>query len=407
VLALLLLELVSIETRVEPESCYLQQPVVVTLFIRYDEEVLRERGVQLFARALELPVKVEAPWLDGLDGTEMRPPDPASGPSLALNDDIVEAERVEGGVALRRVFRPARTGELVIPPARLLYATATKFRDDFVHGRVPLDREDHAVETGPRTLQVLPLPDEGKPPGFDGAVGRFVLHAAAPGGAVRPMESFPLELRIEGTGNLDAFPPPRLELEGIHVFGRTDHGGDPRRITYDVAVKDASVAAIPPIVLWAFDPGARAYRAARTAPIPIEVVGTPPPAKPARRWWVAALVVLGAAVLLAVLRLRRRREPDPVEQAALAFLADGSFARYLATLLGCPEAAVIAPDLGARLEARGVPRELAARAAALLDARVAARYGGPEAAASEERYREEARAIVDAISASRRGAPGS
>jgi hypothetical protein len=37
---------------------------------------------------------------------------------------------------------------------------------------------------------------------------------------------------------------------------------------------------------------------------------------------------------------------------------------------------VIAPDLRSRLEAAGVPGEDAARAATLLDALIAARYGG-------------------------------
>jgi len=390
--------LVSLEIHVSKEACFVHEPVAVTLVLRYDVAAMEERGVQLFARELGVPVRVEAPWADGVDGAEMRPPARASGPTIALNDEIVEAAGEPGALEIRRVFVPARAGEIVLPPAAARYATATEFRGDFVHGRVAVDREDFTATSERRVIRVRPLPAAGRPAAFDGAVGRFSVRAETAVQRSRPLQTFPLTLVIVGEGNLDGFPPPRLEPEGFHVYGRTDLGGTPRRIRYDVAAVDASVDAIPPLSLWYFDPGAGAYRAARTDAIPLEVEG-PAPAAPSFPWW--TLPAAAAGGLLGWLRMRRRREPDRAELAAAAFRAGGSFEGYLARLLGVPEAAVVGPDLRERLERAGVEPALAARAAALTERVVAARYGG---AAPDEA---EAAALVDEITASRPAAPGS
>ena len=105
----------------------------------------------------------------------------------------------------------------------------------------------------------------------------------------------------------------------------------------------------------------------------------------ARPAYVAA-GLLGAG--LAVLLLRARRRPaatSPGTAAARRFheraaraddeLAE-AFAEYLGERLGVAAPAVIAPDLAQRLTDAGVESELATRAAAQLDALVAARYGG-------------------------------
>jgi len=269
---------------------------------------------------------------------------------------------------------------------------------------VPVDREDFTVRGEPVTLRVRPLPEAGRPAAFAGAVGRFTVSARTTASRVRPMESFPLVLEIAGEGNLDAFPPPRLEPAGFHVFGRTDAGGSPRRITYDVAAIDASPSAVPALAFAYFDPAAGAYREARTEPIPIEVIGAPEPEEHAFPWWIPVVVAVAVAAVAA--RMRRRREPDAVERAAAAFRAGGGFPAFLAALLGCPEPAVISPDLAARLEGAGVPPDLAARASALVERVTAARYAGG-AAPSAGDADDEARALVEAITARRRRAPGS
>jgi hypothetical protein len=105
--------------------------------------------------------------------------------------------------------------------------------------------------------------------------------------------------------------------------------------------------------------------------------------------WVAAIgpwVLAGfAAALLAFVR---RRAADPAGQRARGAaracertLAAGgdpgaALAQYLADRLGVPAAAVIGPDLPARLAAARLPPDLAAEFAAAIESSTAARYGG-------------------------------
>jgi hypothetical protein len=332
--------------------------------------------------------------------------------TFAINDDLARAGRADdelrGGRAFsvfetERVHVPAAPGELGIPAPRLRYRYATEFHEDFVAGRVATDPKDEVVAGAPRKLRILPLPEEGRPPGFDGAVGSFTVRAEADRASVDEGETLRLTLTIEGEGTSEA---PRLELRGFHVFGTVDEGGHGGRVVrYDIAPVRADVREIPAIPFAFFDPGPPpGYRVARTEPIPLVVRPraadpTPPPARPAHgdRTAVAVLaaVLVAAAVAAAVVRLRRRRAsapaPDPGAarvRDALARLRAGAasppaeradaLAEFLALYLACPRAAVIGPGLAARLAAKGCPPDLATRVAAALERLVAARYGASD-----------------------------
>jgi hypothetical protein len=95
------------------------------------------------------------------------------------------------------------------------------------------------------------------------------------------------------------------------------------------------------------------------------------------------------AALAVLLRRRVRGAPDAGAAAARGALDDFrrqaaaqgtdmsvAFAELLATLLRCPPAAVVSPDLADRLVAAGVPAGLARRTATLLESLVLLRFGG-------------------------------
>jgi hypothetical protein len=258
-------------------------------------------------------------------------------------------------------------------------------------------------------------------------------------------ESFKLVLRIHGSGNLEFFAPPRLDhLKGFHVLGRVDDKSRTRRtVTYDMAPLSLAVKEVPPIRFAFFDPAARpGYRTVETAPLPLTVRPLPEGArpklltndklngampgvndifdiKPAAKtpaseaplgpspalWWILVLspwlLVLAAwSWLRGRARGQDRLDRLQVRDAVAAFRrgtdVPAAFTGFLASLLGCSTAAVIDPDLKARLEAKGLPAELAARATTLLDELVAARYGGSVPAGGEDA----AGALVDALEAS-------
>lgn len=86
------------------------------------------------------------------------------------------------------------------------------FEDSFFDSMFNRD-EARLVElpVQPLALQILPLPTEGRPAGFNGAVGRFRMEAR-----VQPVETVvgepvTFQLVLSGEGNLDAIAAPKLD----------------------------------------------------------------------------------------------------------------------------------------------------------------------------------------------------
>jgi hypothetical protein len=418
-----------VEIVADQKACYVQQPILLRVRVGYDRAFFTEQAVGMFRQQLDVPLQVQAPWFPVA-------PQPSGSERLriAWNDAAVEAGRVadedRGGstfTVLELVQRhlPAVPGELVVPPPRLRFAYATRFADDILHGRVPADRHEVVVDGKGLALQVQPLPVAGQPSSFTGAVGRFRVQASAEPRELEAGQSLKLVLVIDGAGNFESFGAPAPErLGGLRVQGRIETREPARRVvTYDLVASDETVREVPALEFAFFDPAPPAgYRTVRTEPIPIRVrgasAGARPPAEtarslvpgendihdlkpvahlphdaaPARPSTVLLLSALLAPWLVALgLRslLRAWDARDPLRRraqgAAAAFRTragepdvapEVAFTEYLAARLCCPVAAVITADLEHDLAGAGIPADLAARAAAALQAMVAARYGG-------------------------------
>ena len=326
-----------VELAAERAQVWLEEPLQLVLRFGVAEDFLETRAVQPFRQRLDVPVQVLAPWLGGLPGASARPvPEPAatglgrSAETFALNDGVRTALRLGDREVDGRAFRvyevgvallPTSPGELRIPAPRLALAWATRFEPSLLDDRAPVDRVDGFVVGDPLAVEVLALPEEGRPLEFTGAVGRMTMRARADRSAVRVGESLKLEVTIEGEGNVASFPAPDWgEIPGFRVLGsfdeRTPEG---RVVTLDLAPADASVREVPVLRLAYFDPGPPAgYRFAETEPIAIVVAGTAvggsrPVPDAARRggerggvaWaWMAVLGVVGVAVLVVVVGRR-------------------------------------------------------------------------------------------------------
>lgn len=71
----------------------------------------------------------------------------------------------------------------------------------------------------PVTIDVLPLPEEGKPENFNGAVGNFQYKVQASRNQLKANEAFNLKLTISGKGNLKLIAAPTLTLpEGFETY---------------------------------------------------------------------------------------------------------------------------------------------------------------------------------------------
>src|SRR5689334_11720551 len=296
-------------------TCYVEQPIRLTIRFGVEREYLRHNVLQLFTRPLDVPVQLELP-----PGVEFEPPAPvetsalAPRPSFALGEEIVRAarsaEETRAGrswvvLEIERELVPHAAGRLELPGPLLHFAVATRFDEDLVSGSVPLDREMALVRGAPLALDVAALPAEGRPQAFVDAVGSFTLRAETEGLELALGERLTLVLTLEGSGNLGRLTLPRLDdLPGLHLLGRTEEvSGNARRVSCEFVLDSARAREIPAIALEYFDPEMRTYRRTSTQPIPLRVEASAPNGGSAAVWAVGLIAL--ALVLWMLLRTRR------------------------------------------------------------------------------------------------------
>ncbi len=137
------------------------------------------------------------------------------------------------------------------------------------------------LHAGPIQLDVRPLPQDGRPEGFDGLVGSFTVQAETGQTHLRMGDSTTLTVTVKGNGNLrDLVALAPEEVPGFKVYPdkptfQLDIGEDTLQGTKVfkkalVPVK-AGILEVPPQEVPYFDPEEGSYRIASTAPIRLSV----------------------------------------------------------------------------------------------------------------------------------------
>lgn len=140
-------------------------------------------------------------------------------------------------------------------------------------------------------INVLPVPSEGRPADFAGAVGNFAVSALVDGQTFPMGQPFVLKLRIEGEGNakLIELPtmalPPTLELydkKAESKFFKT--GRSYKEFEVLLIPRQAGEIIIPPITFSFFDPKSKKFETRATQAISVKVTpGAAGTALPAER----------------------------------------------------------------------------------------------------------------------------
>lgn len=134
----------------------------------------------------------------------------------------LKAMKVENGsykgkdyrfVILRKtVLYPQKTGTLEIEPLSLdITVDVPTNRRDFFGGRL-MTQTQKTVSAGSKTIRVKPLPTEGKPTDFSGAVGQFKFKLSSSKTQLNASESLQARVEVSGNGNLKLFQLPVLNL---------------------------------------------------------------------------------------------------------------------------------------------------------------------------------------------------
>jgi hypothetical protein len=283
-------------------------------------------------------------------------------------------ETATGRLSVTHALVPLRAGHYPLDPATLVVRELEPWPPArFGAASGGSARQLRATDV-PRTLEVRPIPGEGRPASFAGAVGRgFTLEVSADRTIVGVGDPITLSFTLRGEGNLETAGLPALDAEGLLPAGfrvpEGDLAGDledgSKRFSAVVRVRDADVDEIPPLAYAWFDPELGRYETTHTQPIALSVsaaeviaaddvlraeeetaagarraeasaaraaeqaapfslsgadlaierdprvVLRDPRTVPGRLWLPAGLYLAGVLVLVAALADRRRREVDP------------------------------------------------------------------------------------------------
>lgn len=113
-------------------------------------------------------------------------------------------------VVLRKVtLYPLEAGAKIIEPFKIdVDAEVPTGRSDFF-GQLEMTAVEKSLNTGTQTINVKPLPENGKPASFIGAVGQFDFKVKPSKTSLKAGESLDLEVSVAGKGNLKLFTLPK------------------------------------------------------------------------------------------------------------------------------------------------------------------------------------------------------
>ena len=147
--------------------------------------------------------------------------------------------------------------------------------------------ERTVLQSDQLTLAIRPLPTEGRPSSFEGAIGQFNLTAHVSTTELTAGEPLTLTLTLEGSGNFDRISPPALpEWDGWRVyppkslFEATDPNGfkGSKSFEYILIPQEEGAQEIPSVSYAFFNPGSAAYEEIELSPIAVEVAAASTPA---------------------------------------------------------------------------------------------------------------------------------
>ncbi len=118
----------------------------------------------------------------------------------------------------------------------------------------------------PIKIQVKPLPTEGRPADFSGAVGDFQVTARIENNSVSANQPFPLKIRFEGRGNAKLIDiPPFQPPQGMELYDTQKDskffgwGTSFKEFTLQLIPRQEGEYTIPPISASMFDPQTKKY----------------------------------------------------------------------------------------------------------------------------------------------------
>jgi hypothetical protein len=193
-------------------------------------------------------------------------------------------------VDFKTFVSPTRTGELTLGPAKLeanlVYHKAsqttpfgsTGFANDIFDSFFnTYEKRALTATSQPLKLNVLPLPEEGKPENFSGAVGQFDFNVTVGPAEVKVGDPVTLRMKITGNGNLKSITLPPFNDPKFKTYDpQIKDEGNTKTLEQVIIPKSEDIKEVPAQYFSYFDTQEKQYKTIRQGPFPISVKAPQP-----------------------------------------------------------------------------------------------------------------------------------
>ena len=206
-------------------------------------------------------------------------------PRLEIKSTSYKGQRYNYVTWKRALLFPQKSGNLELLPLTLdvTVDVPTNRRDFF--GNVIYTQTSKKVSSKKKNIKVKEFPSEGKPESFNGAVGKFEVSLFSSKSELKATESFQLELKVNGRGNLKLFSLPEIKVpSSLEKYDpefkediKSSISGMNGQIsnTYTIVPQFQGKYPIPAVEFSYFDPEAKKYVIIKTNESIVDVTEGP------------------------------------------------------------------------------------------------------------------------------------
>ena len=271
-----------VKVQVDKNSCYVGEPIVATykLYTRVSSEsrITKQPSLNGFSVYDMIDPSQDAVSVEKLNGKNYTVHIIRKAQLIPLQAGTVDLDPVEVDNTVHFVKSAGHSGGSG-HSGNSIRDLLDAMADESGYG--PEVDEKVTLDTKPVPITVKPLPDAGKPAGYNGAVGNFSVEASLDHKTVAADDEATLHLVVKGKGNLPVITAPTVNWpSGFQAFDPRAKDDFNKTVAPMAGAKSfdyvftpgiAGHYTIPQIDFPYFDPATQTYKTAETQPMDIQV----------------------------------------------------------------------------------------------------------------------------------------
>lgn len=208
--------------------------------------------------------------------------------NISFTTEVIDGKQFSVGILKRAALFPTQTGKLEVTPFELKVPVRIQkkrnpnnvwddfFGDPFGRG----ETIEYLAKSNTARIEVLPLPENGKPESFKGAVGIFDFNVFLDKTETVTNEPVLIKMRISGRGNIKLLEMPSFDLPtGFEKYDPKVNDQINRSGTIS-GIKESEFLFVPriagtreikPIEFSYFDPAKKSYITLKSQPLKINI----------------------------------------------------------------------------------------------------------------------------------------